>query len=65
MLKAFFIDYLEKSKKITREYYYNHLTRLDEKICEKRTGLQKKKKNISSGQCTGPQNCFGNGKINL
>jgi hypothetical protein len=38
-----FIDYLEKGKTITREYYSNLLTRLDEKIREKRPGLQKKK----------------------
>jgi histone-lysine N-methyltransferase SETMAR len=37
-----FIDYLEKGKTITGEYYSNLLTRLDEKIREKRTGLQKK-----------------------
>ena len=37
-----FIDYLEKGKTITREYYSNLLTRLDEKIHEKRPGLQKK-----------------------
>jgi len=43
MLKAFFIDYLEKGKTITGEYYSNLLTRLDEKIHEKRPGLQKKK----------------------
>jgi hypothetical protein len=43
MLKAFFIDYLEKSKTITGEYYSSLLTRLDEKIREKRPGLQKKK----------------------
>jgi hypothetical protein len=38
-----FSDYLEKGKTITGEYYSNLLTRLDEKICEKRPGLQKKK----------------------
>jgi histone-lysine N-methyltransferase SETMAR len=38
-----FIDYLEKGKTISRKYYSNLLTRLDEKICEKRPGLQKKK----------------------
>ena len=44
MLKAFlFIDYLEKGKTITGEYYSNLLTRLDEKIREKRPSLQKKK----------------------
>ena len=36
----FFIDYLEKGKTITREYYSSLLTRLDEKIREKRPGLQ-------------------------
>jgi len=39
----FFIDYLEKGKTITGEYYFNLLTRLDEKIREKRPGLQKNK----------------------
>jgi len=38
-----FIDYLEKGKTITGEYYFNLLTRLDEKIHEKRPDLQKKK----------------------
>jgi hypothetical protein len=37
-----FIDYLEKGKTITGEYYSNLLTTLDEKICEKRPDLQKK-----------------------
>jgi histone-lysine N-methyltransferase SETMAR len=37
------IDYFEKSKTITGKYYSNLLTRLGEKICEKRPGLQKKK----------------------
>jgi hypothetical protein len=36
-----FIDYLEKGKTITGEYYSNLLTRLD-KICEKSPVLQKK-----------------------
>jgi histone-lysine N-methyltransferase SETMAR len=38
-----FIDYLEKGKTITGEYYSDLLTRLDKKIHEKRPGLQKKK----------------------
>jgi hypothetical protein len=38
-----FIDYLENGKTITGEYYSNLLTRVDEKIREKRPGLQKKK----------------------
>ena len=37
-----FIDYLEKGKTITREYYSNLLTQLDKTIREKRPGLQKK-----------------------
>ena len=37
-----FIDYLEKGE-TTGEYYSNLLNRLDEKIREKRPGLQKKK----------------------
>jgi histone-lysine N-methyltransferase SETMAR len=41
-----FINYLEKGKTITGEYYCNLLTRLDEKIREKRPSLQKKKKII-------------------
>jgi hypothetical protein len=57
-----FIDYLEKSKAITREYYSNLLTRQDKKIHEKRPGLQKKTNHLSSGQCTRPQKWFGNGK---
>jgi len=38
-----FINYLENGKTITGEYYFNLLTRLDEKIREERLGLQKKK----------------------
>jgi len=34
--RHFFIDYLENGKTITGEYYSNLLTRLDEKIREKR-----------------------------
>jgi hypothetical protein len=58
-----FIDYLEKGKTITGEYYSTLLTVLDEKIREKRPGLQMKKNYLSSGQCTHPQKCFGKGKI--
>jgi hypothetical protein len=38
-----FIDNLDKGKTITGEYYSNLLTRLDEKIHEKISGLLKKK----------------------
>jgi hypothetical protein len=58
-----FVDYLEEGKTVTKEYYSNLLTRLDKKICEKRPVLQKEKNHLSSGQCTRPQKCFGNGKI--
>jgi len=58
-----FIDYLEKGKTITGEYYSNLLIRLGKKFHEKRPSLQKKKNRLSSGQCTRPQKCFGNGKI--
>jgi hypothetical protein len=46
MLKAFFIDYLEKSKTVTGEYYFILLNRLEEKIREKRPDLEKKKKSF-------------------
>jgi hypothetical protein len=58
-----FIDFLEKGKQTTGEYYSNLLNRLDEQIHEKRPGLQKKENNLLSGQCTRPQKCFGSGKI--
>jgi hypothetical protein len=48
------IGYVEKGKTITGEYYSNLLTMLDEKIREKRPGLQKKN-HLSSGQRTCPQ----------
>ena len=38
-----FIGYLEKGKTVAGKYYSNLLTRLEEKIREKRPGLQKKK----------------------
>jgi hypothetical protein len=64
-----FIGYLEKGKTITGEYYSNLLTRLDEKICEKRPG-KKKKKIIFYQDNTPPHHthththeCFGNRKI--
>ena len=38
-----FVDYLENGKTITGEYYSNLLTKVDEKIREKRAGLRKKK----------------------
>ena len=41
--ESIFIDCLEKGKTITVEYDPNPLTRLGEKIREKRPGLQKKK----------------------
>ena len=57
-----FIDYLEKRKKITGEYYSNLLNELDEKNSREKTRFAKEKNHLSSGQCTRPQKCFGNGK---
>jgi hypothetical protein len=57
-----FIDYLEKGKTITEEYYSNLLTRLDKKLREK-SPVCKRKNHLSSGQCTRPQTCFGNGNF--
>jgi histone-lysine N-methyltransferase SETMAR len=57
-----FIDYLEKGKTITGEYYSELLTGQEEKIREKSPGLQKKY-SLPSGQCTRPRKCFDNGKI--
>ena len=54
-----FINSLEKGKTITGEYYSNLLTRLDEKIREKRHRFAKEKNHLLSGQCTHPQKCFG------
>ena len=58
-----YIDYLEKGKTITGEYYSNLLTRLDEKNREKSPCLQKKKKHLSSGQCTRSQSVLAMGKL--
>ena len=55
-----YIDYLEKGVTITGEYYSNLLSKLEKKICEKRSSLQKKKLIF---QCTCAQKCFGHGKI--
>ena len=56
------IDYLERGKTITGEYYCNLLNRLHKKICEKRPSLQKNK--IIFHQDNAPTHkCFGNGKI--
>jgi hypothetical protein len=58
-----FIDYLERGKTITGEYYSSLFTILDEKNRENGPGLQKKKNHLLSGQCARQQKCFGNGKI--
>jgi hypothetical protein len=52
-----------EGKTITGEYYSNVLTRLDEKIYERKTQFAKEGNHLSSGQCNCPQKCFGNGKI--
>jgi hypothetical protein len=59
-----FTDYLEKGKTITNQgiLFQSFNQTRQQKIHEERPGL-KKKKHLSSGQCTDPQKCFGNRKI--
>lgn len=47
MASVFEIEYLKEDKKITDEYYVYFLDQLDEKICETRVQLRKKKTSIS------------------
>jgi histone-lysine N-methyltransferase SETMAR len=56
------IDYLEKGKIITGEYYFNLLTRLDGKKREK-TQFAKEKNRLSSGQCTCSKSVLAMGKL--
>jgi hypothetical protein len=58
------IFYIE-GKTITGEYYSNFLTRLNEKIREKRPGLQKKKSSFIRTMHPPKKKCFGNGKIKV
>jgi len=58
-----FIDYLEKGKTITGEYYSNLLTRLDEKIRDKRPGLQKKKIIFHQDNATAHKSVLAMGKL--
>jgi histone-lysine N-methyltransferase SETMAR len=58
-----FIDYLEKGKTITGEYYSNLLRRLGEKIREKRPGLQKKKKIFHQYNAPAHKNVLAMGKL--
>jgi histone-lysine N-methyltransferase SETMAR len=58
-----FIDYFEKGKTMTGEYYSNLLTTLDGKNVRKDPVCKRKNNHPSSGQCTCPQKCFGSGKI--
>jgi hypothetical protein len=57
------VDYLKKCKILTGEYYSNLLTGLDEKIREKRPGLQKKKSSFIRTMYPPKKKCFGNEKI--
>jgi hypothetical protein len=59
-----FIDYLEKGKTITREYYSNLFNQTRQKKFMRKDLVCKRKNHLSLGQCTRPQKCFGNGKIN-
>jgi histone-lysine N-methyltransferase SETMAR len=59
-----FIDYLEKGKKITREYYSNLLTRLDEKkFMRKDPVLQKKKIIFHQDSAPAHKSVFARGKL--
>ena len=58
-----FIDYLEKGKTITGEYYSNLLTRLDGKLCEKRPGLQKKKIIFQQDNAPAHKSVLAKGKL--
>jgi histone-lysine N-methyltransferase SETMAR len=61
-----FIDYLEKGKTITGEYYSNLLTRLDKKKkkkCEKRPSLQKKKIIFHQGNVRAHKSVLAVGKL--
>jgi len=58
-----FIDYLEKSKTIAREYYSNTLTRLDKKIHKKRPSLQKKKIILHQDNAHAHQSVLAMGKL--
>jgi histone-lysine N-methyltransferase SETMAR len=58
-----FIDYLEKGKTITGEYYSNPLTRRDKKIREKRPGLQKKKIIFHQDNASVHKNVLAVGKL--
>ena len=60
-----FIDYLEKGKTITGEYYSNLLSKLDEKICEKRPGLQKKKIIFHQDSAPAHKSVLAVGKLTL
>jgi len=58
-----FIDYLEKGKTITGEYYSNLFTKLDKKFVRKDPVCKRKKNHLSPGQCTRPQNVLAMGKL--
>ena len=58
-----FINYLENGKTITGEYYFNLLTRLDEKIREERLGLQKKKIIFQQNNASAHKSVLAMGKL--
>jgi histone-lysine N-methyltransferase SETMAR len=58
-----FIEYLEKGKTITKEYYSHLLTRLDEKIRKKRPGLQKKKIIFNQDNASAHKSVLAMGKL--
>ena len=58
------IDYLQKGKTITKEYYASLLDRFDAILKEKRTHRAKKSA-FSPRQCTISHGCYCNGQIIL
>ena len=59
------IDYLEKGRIITREYYSNLLTKLDKKIREKRPSLEKKKINFHHDNAPTHKSVLTMGKLRI
>jgi hypothetical protein len=61
--EVIFFFYLAKGKTITGEYYFNLITRLEEKIREKRSGLQKKKIIFHQDNAPAQKSVLAMGKI--
>jgi histone-lysine N-methyltransferase SETMAR len=60
-----FIDYLEEGKTKTGQYYSKLLTRQEEKIREKRPGLQKKRKVFHQDNAHAYKSVLAMGKLRV